>query len=230
MGLLVDDPREPEFYVASYHTRDAYEITVCSKTLLEAVRLELELQYAGALEAVEEDEDEAGLYQQKLAKLDLLRSNLIAYETGERTETGWDYVEQWEDVPRQMTAPTLDKMGIVVPPDTYRPWTEAERQLKGIHYGEAGRLILEQDEVADLCRLVQKLLAEGKAGNALQIGKNLWFFGETYADLAYPVLDAAYRALGREALAEILAVHRQYRHRKSVDIRDLATDPSGRSL
>ncbi len=46
-GYWIDAPREPEVYVASYHTRDAYEITVCGKTLLEVVRLDLELQYAG---------------------------------------------------------------------------------------------------------------------------------------------------------------------------------------
>ncbi len=162
-----------------------------------------------------------------MAKLNLLRSRLIAYETGERTETGWDYVERWEDVSRQMTAPTLDKMGIVVPPDTFRSWSEAELQLKGIHHGEAGQLTLEQDAAADLYRLAQEFLAEGKAGNALQIGKNLWFFGETYAELAYPVLAAAYRALGREALAEILVVHRQHRYKKSVDIREGTTAGAG---
>lgn len=65
-GYWVDVPREPEFYVASYHTRDAYEITVCGKTLLEAVRLELELQYAGALEEVEADEDEERIIPTKV--------------------------------------------------------------------------------------------------------------------------------------------------------------------
>lgn len=233
-GYWIDDPRETEFLVASYHTCDAYEITVCGKTLLEAVRLELELQYAGALEVVEEDEDdeddedETDCYRQKLAKLERLRRRLIAYETSERTETGWDYVEQWEDIPRQMTAPTLDKMGIVVPPDSFRSWSEAELQLKWIHSGKAGQLTLEQDEAADLYRLAQAFLAEGKAGNALQIGKDLWFFGKLYAELAYPILDAAYRALDREALAEILTVHRQHRHRKSVDIRESKADEGGK--
>ena len=55
----------------------------------------------------------------------------------------------------------------------------------------------------------------------MKLGKDLWAVGgERHTEYAYELLDAAYAALGREVLREVLRVHRANRELPSVDILD----------
>ncbi len=67
----------------------------------------------------------------------------------------------------------------------------------------------------------RQALREGFPGTALKLGKDLWAVGgERHTEYAYELLDAAYAALGREVLREVLRIHRANRDLPSVDILD----------
>ena len=65
----------------------------------------------------------------------------------------------------------------------------------------------------------RQALRDGFPASALELGKNLWATGdERKSELAYELLDAAYAALGRESLRQVLNTHRANRDLPSVDI------------
>jgi len=104
-----------------------------------------------------------------------------------------------ERKPRRATRATQEGMGVVVPRDA---WDDA---------AAARPLDLAGDPLATCVDLI----AGGKAGVALFHAKQIWVKDH---DLACRIMERAYRALGRDALAAIAEAHRLHPALPSVDM------------
>jgi hypothetical protein len=221
-GHYLDDPRQPEGCVASYYASDAFELSADGDTLFEAVRLHLEELTRDCLDSQETDSENAARYAVRLEELDRLREELKRVATTRRSETGEGYVEKYQarksSRARRITAPTQDGLCIVVPDGTYRPLSLRDRSL--------WRRLWDQDDPGELVKEARQALAEGFPGTALKLGKDLWAIpGEKRAAYAAELLDAAYAALGRDVLRQVLAAHLRERDRPWLD--SLHEDDSG---
>ncbi len=104
-------------------------------------------------------------------------------------------------------------MGVVAPPETYRPLSLPDKKLRSV-------LRREDDPIA-LVEEARQALRDGFPATALKLGKELWPLpGARKTEYAYELLDAAYAALGREVLRQVLRTHREHRELPSVDIFD----------
>lgn len=201
-GYWFDDPDHPSCYcIASYYSRDAFEISVEGHTLFEAFRLQLERSHSSTLENIETDpeaKEYRAKYENDLESYAATRDLLAQYALKDRTEIGDDYIEQYEgvDCERDMTAATPDGMGIVVPPHLYRPLSVSDEELLG--------LIIDEKDLTSLLQEADQRLSEGYAGTALQLGKNLWIGNPLRNQEAYQLLTSAYQALDRPTLAKWL--------------------------
>jgi hypothetical protein len=214
-GYYLDAPPEGPVCVASYCAEDAFEITVDGANLFEAVRLRLETLYAEYQEMQEGDSLSVSALKQALANLDQLREEMSS-GVGGRAERGTLYVDRYEpEVERfaLIQAATLDGMGIVVPPESYRPLSLPDEVL----WDHLCTMADPPDLVAEAWQALQV----GFPGTALKLGKDLWAVGnENARDLAFDLLGAAYTGLGRDLLRDVLEVHHQHRNLPSVDILD----------
>jgi hypothetical protein len=213
-GYFLDDPAAGPGCVASYYARDAYELSADGDNLFEAVRLHLEYSYRDYQEYMEEDEGEAAAYEADLRGLDELRGLLCRHATGDRPEVGDEYAERYAGLSARgarVVAATMEGMGVVVPPETYRPLSLPDRKLWP-------RLRREKDP-AGVVAGARQALRDGFPGTALKLGKDLWATtGKRKTAYAYELLDGAYSALGREVLRRVLHTHRADRDLPSVDI------------
>ncbi len=212
-GYYLDDPAAGVGCVASYYTRDVFELAVDGDDLFAALRLHLEESWAGweldrSYQLVDEEYDEA------VARLAALREQLMAFGTAEWPEVGQEYVDRYSGRATRRPAPaaaTCEGMGIIVPPELYRPLPWKDKKLWS--------LLEKEDDPIELVEVARRALHEGFPGTALKLGKDLWSFGTgRRAEYAYELLDAAYAALGREPLRRVLQVHRANRELPSVDI------------
>jgi hypothetical protein len=212
-GYYLDDPGKDPYCVASYYANDAFELEGNCATLFEALRLELEQRERDAAEHLESHPSKAAEYAAKRVELVELRAKLLRYATADRPETGEAYVEKylWARPPRsaQVVAATREGMGIVVPPDQYRPLSVPDKKL--------WKYLRKTEDLRELLDEARTALAEGFPGTALKLGKELWCTGNK-REFAYDLLDAAYATLGREVLREVLAHHRAHPHLPYVDI------------
>jgi hypothetical protein len=213
-GCYLDDPAVASGCVASYYTRDAFEMSVDGDDLFEAVRLFLEEHYGDS-----ELDHSYGLiadeeYQQSQEALASFREKLMTFGTGKRRETGATYVDRYSGRAThraEVVAETYEGMGIVVPPDRYRALSRKDAKL--------WPYLCDTEDPADVVEEARQALRDGFPGTALKLGKDLWAAGgEQHTEYAYELLDAVYAALGREVLREVLRVHRQNRDLPSVDI------------
>ncbi len=213
-GYYLDDPTTAAAScVASYYAGDAFEMEANSDTLFAAVRLELEQHDRDCAESQAVDPANAGAYAAKRAEIDEVRRKLQRYATADRTETAEAYVEKYLGVRParfgRVTAPTRDGMGIVVPPGTYRPLSVPDKKL--------GKALRKKDELAVLVEEARTALRAGYPGTDLKLGKELWATGIKRSQ-AWDLLDAAYAALGRDVLRQVLANHRAFPNLPFVDI------------
>ena len=212
-GYYLDDPADGRGCVASYFRLDAFQLSADGDTLFEALRMELEAQY----EPGEGREDES-----RPEQLDRLRQTLQECATAERPERGDFYVETYQGrVARRvaMIASTPEGMGVVAPPETYRPPSLPNKKLRSLLY--------KQDDPAAIVDDARQALRDGFPATALKLGKELWPLpGERKTEYAYELLDAAYAALGRPVLRQVLRTHREHRDLPSVDIFE-AEDKAG---
>jgi hypothetical protein len=219
-GYYLDDPAQPRATVASYYARDAFELSCDGDGLFEAMRLHLEHLQRDCEDYRSEAEEGAGEYDRHLDQLARLRERLMGYATRERTETGDEYTERYTGSwlrKEWVVAPTPEGMGIVVPEGTYRPLSLTGREL--------WRSLRRDKDPSDLVEEARLALREGFAGTALQLGKGLWATsGEVRQGYASALLDGAYAALGREALRQVLRIHRENLALPSVDILHLEFD------
>lgn len=217
-GYWLDDPTEIPHYVASYFSNDAYEINLEGNNIFEAVRIYLERAYISWQEYLEyegENESDAEYYKDKIERVNVVREILKKYATGERHEIGDEYIGQDEysilNPPRQPVASTFDAMGIVVPSQLYRTvrWTDEELR----------EIFDKTDNPQEVIEEAWQALREGFPGTALQIGKDLWEWDDYRdKDYGFRLMDAAYEALGRNLLRQVLQVHQQNRFLRSLDI------------
>jgi hypothetical protein len=200
--------------VAGYYAYEAFDLSVEGDDLFESVRLWLE-DYQSDCEldhsyGLIDDREHA----ETLAKIAALRQCLLPFGTQERREVGAAYVDRyagWTFCRGDVVAETHDNMGIVVPPESYRPFSRGDEEL--------WPYLFESDDPRDVVEEARQALREGFPGTALKLGKDLWAVGgERHTEHAYELLDAAYAALGRDVLREVLRVHRANRDLPSVDI------------
>jgi hypothetical protein len=213
-GYYLDDPAARLGCVASYYTEDAFELMTDGDTLFEALRLHLEQRHRDCVEYREFDPQHAADYDATLAELAELRRKLQVYETGDRPEVGEAYVEKYVAERRrakQIIAMTLDGMGIVAPRELYRPLSLKDKKLWKVLWSE--------DDPAALVEEARRALRDGFPATALKLGKDLWAVsGERHTEYAYELLDAAYAALRRDVLREVLREHRKHRDLPVVDL------------
>jgi hypothetical protein len=215
-GYYFDDQASSTACVASYYAHDVFEMALDGDDLFECVRLWLE-------ESQSDSELDHGYgliddreHEETLARVATLRHCLLSFGTEERREVGAAYVDRYSGQALhrgEVVAETVDNMGIVVPPETYRPLSLADRDL--LPY------LTSTENPIDMVEEARHALREGFPGTALKLGKDLWAVGgEQPTQYAYELLDAAYAALGREVLRKVLRVHRENRDLPSVDILD----------
>jgi hypothetical protein len=211
-GYYLDDPAAASGCMASYYASDAFDLSVDGDDLFEAVRLHLEQCYRDCEEYGEDEPAGRADYKEEMQRLDGWRNKLTAFGTATRREIGAAYVDRYAGRSRRRpTAPTQEGMGIVVAKEFYRPLSWRDRKLWYYLY--------ETEDPADVVAEARQALREGVPGTALKLGKDLWAVGgERHTEYAYELLDAAYAALGRDVLREVLRVHRANRDLPSVDI------------
>jgi hypothetical protein len=102
-------------------------------------------------------------------------------------------------------------MGIVVHPELYRPLSVKDKPL--------WKRLWKDDNPTELVDEARQALRDGFPGTALKLGKELWAVGgEKKTEYAFELLDAAYTALGRDVLREVLRAHRAGRDRPWLDV------------
>jgi Uncharacterised conserved protein (DUF2228) len=220
-GYYLDDPATPTACVASYYTNDAFELMTDGDTLFEALRLDLEQRHRDCLEYRDAESEHAAECDETLAALANLRRALQRYETGDRAEVGEEYVETYQAERRRakrIVARTQEGMGVVAPRETYRPLSLKDKKL--------WKTLWSEDDPLALVNEARQALRDGYPTTALKLGKDLWAVGgERHTEYAVELLDAAYAALKREVLREVLRQHRVHRHLPLVDI--LALEEQG---
>lgn len=213
-GCYLDDPADGRGCVASYYADDAFELSADGDDLFQAVRLELEAQHHDCEEYLGEDPEHAADYEARLERLDALRKAVQANATADRLERGDAYCEKHRSAVARnaaVIASTPEGMGVVAPPETYRPPSLPDKKLRS--------LIRKEDDPLPVVEEGRQALRDGFPAAALKLGKELWpMRGKRKTEYAYELLDAAYAALGREALRQVLRTHRAHRDLPSVDI------------
>ncbi|KAK2603971.1 hypothetical protein QQS21_003807 [Conoideocrella luteorostrata] len=196
-GLYVDDPAQPPFHVAYFYSRDAFEIHTCGSTMFEFFRNQVEETHVQLKESSEDGGVDEEDYQEGLEQLARLRAAFPASKTGDRPEVGSEYLDKYCDShERETVAPTRDEIGIVIPEEKYVA-------LSGRDVFLSGNKPFTAEEVGAWEKEAMDLLERGYPGAALKLGKDLWIFRD-YRETSYSLLDAAYTALDRPLLRNLL--------------------------
>jgi Uncharacterised conserved protein (DUF2228) len=210
-GYYLDDPGRGTRCVACYYHEDDFEMAADGNTLFKAVRLFFEERLAEYDEDREYAESMFGDFEETSARIDKLRQTLQQFATADRPETGSSYVETYGDLRparfRRVVADTPEGMGIVVPPRLYQPLSLSDKEL--------WRYLQRTDDPDEMIEEARQALHDGYPGTVLKLGKDLWATGW---DEAWDLLDAAYAALERPILREILKVHHEHRDRPWLDV------------
>lgn len=214
-GYYFDDPPDGPRCVARYDLEEFMEIGTEGNTLFQAIRWWLEMGWED-----EKDRYRAGRItpeelQNKKERLDHIRDTLRQFGTRNRPGAGYKYTDKYgQRSParfRQVLEDTGDGMGIIVPPETYRPLSLAPEQLD--------KQLWETDDPTELVQQARQALRQGFPGTTLLAGKELWAVSKPrHQEYAAELLDAAYAALGREVLRQVLRTHVEHRYRPYLDI------------
>ena len=208
-GYFFDSPGELPPVVASYLHRDTFEHAACRDGVSNAVRLHVEQSEIVFAEMIEHDPDEEEYYRDKLAELVIVRDHLAAAWRADRPQTGQDYLDEYNGQSgRVETLPTWSRMGVVVPPGSYRPIGHPNTFRARPENRKPPSLT--PAAVGPLVAAATAHLAAGYPGSALQLGHDLWCWAGDYP-ACYDLLDAAYAALGREPLRKQMHDAREYR-------------------
>jgi hypothetical protein len=212
-GYFLDDPPAGPGCIAHYYADEPSEMTASGNNLFEALRLELETQYEDWVERALEGPEAKAISEERVRDLDGLRELLGRWAPGGPPETGAAYLLEPPRLAREerVAAQTHEGMGVVVPPELYRPLSMTDRLL--------WEYLLREDDPAAVVEEARQALRDGFPGTALKLGKELWSLGgEPATASACELLETAYTALGREVLRNVLQTHRANRDLPWVDI------------
>jgi hypothetical protein len=212
LGLWFDDPAGPPSGVVAYYNNDAYDLGHYPANLFLTLRRELEDSYEGTLENLEYDPDEAASYRKELRRHDQLREALRPRMPGaarRRKQQGQDYLDRYTDQDvndSKVVAFTWGQECIVAPQTLYRePRADDETIWREVRTSAGAARWLKEAERA---------LQAGHPATALKLGKDVWHLAPTKVEgRACAVMEAAYHALGRPLLAQVLRVRQQQRDR-----------------
>jgi hypothetical protein len=206
-GLWYDDPRDLPAFVAGCYARDDPSIwTHGTPTLLAEVRHGLDRQ----AEEMKANDEHRRLFQWPMHAL----SQAVAgFAAAEAAAVASDGVPRWQDAPRQSIG---GGTGPALPPgsgDTRSarwPYDANER---------SDAFAAGSPEADEWVATARRELAAGQPAFALVLGRELYQCDrEEQRDLALDLLTAAYRALGRDALADLAVVHQANRDLANTDI------------
>lgn len=194
-GLWFDDPAEPASTIVANYARDSAETwDTRARDMLALLREQL----------AELERDEApGL------ALAMLERAIAWFEREAADELAADPPSRWRDVARPSI---IGSMGPALLPEH----GDARASEASQRY-EAYRS--ESPDVDAWIAQAQRELEQGQPAFALVLGRELhWFDADRWREAGLALLVDAYRALGRDALAEIAIVHHRHRDLRSVAI------------
>jgi hypothetical protein len=211
-GLWYDEPAGGAAGVARTDANRFVELRLCvGLSPLQALR--------GELETAVGDVAQDRTMRARTYRLAFVREALCAFETGERPERAYPYVERHPYLaryrPERTRVPTADGAGAWLPGDA--------GALLYRYPGAIVRALVERDPAVEVqvARALEQLAA-GDPGDALALGRDLHWWSGRFVDgqwgqqrawaaqvleLTERLLVGAYHALGRPALAEIARVH-----------------------
>lgn len=198
-GLWYDDPAQLPAFVVFNWARDSAETwTNGAATLL--------VQLRHRIDAVAADYGTDGPEARQLRPLS---AALDWFAAADREAVAADGLPTWARSPRQATAVSLFPS---LPPDSGDPrLARSEQRLRIFRAGgpDADGLIAD----------AERELAAGQPAYALAVGGELhWLDADEYRERGLALLVGAYRALGRDALADIAEVHAAHRDLRSVSV------------
>jgi hypothetical protein len=209
LGLWFDDPVEPPTCMAWYWSLDGYDLGYWPANLFLTLRCQLEMSSAGVLDNLEADPENAAYYEEELRQHDELREALrsrMPGAAGRRKQTGWEYVDRYDkvDMKREVVGRTWGHEGIAAPKHLYRDPAADDETI--------WREVREADGAARWLAEAEQALRDGYPATALKLGKDLWHLAPKEAEAdACRVMVAAYYALGRPLLAEVLKARKEQR-------------------
>jgi hypothetical protein len=182
-GYYYDDINTLPGCVAGYFHHDTYTLFEAGATIFDAVKKEAETYLNSLNEWIEEGRYDTEDCAEELADFQEFLAQLQSY-CDRHTISAL--------AGREKTAATWDDMGIIVPPETYRPLTQQTK--------------------ADKLVEAQTALNEGFPGTALKFAKDLWSLHDpAWEPEAIALMQAAYTALDRTLLRDILQEHLESR-------------------
>jgi hypothetical protein len=209
LGLWFDDPMEPPTAVAGYWSLEGFDLGFYPANLFLTLRAHLELSYMWTQETLESDPENTAAYEEELRRHDELRELLTSrmpVAARGREQTGCEYVDQYDDrdVERAAVNRPRGLEGIAAPPHLYRTPQADEETIQ--------REVRGADGAARWLRAAEQALHDGYPATALKLGKDLWHLAPMGAkDGACQVMVAAYNALGRPLLGEVLKARKEQR-------------------
>jgi hypothetical protein len=197
-GLWFDDPAEPASTIVANYARDSAETwDTGARDMLALLR--------GQLAECERDEAPS-------VALALLERAIAWFEREAADELAADPPSRWRDVARPEIIGSASSLGPALLPEHGDPRaSEASRRYEAYRSESA--------EVDAWIAAATRELELGQPAFALVLGRELhWFDDDRWREPGLALLVAAYRALGRDALAEIALVHHRHRDLRSVAI------------
>jgi hypothetical protein len=210
LGYWFDDPLEPPSCVVGYYNNDAYDLGHYPANLFLTLRRELEYSLEGTLENMADDPAHLAEYEKDLERLGALREAIRPYMPGasrRRKQQGADYADRYteQDVDDSgMVGETWGRECICAPAHLYAPPSADDETIWQEVRDAAG--------ATRWLREAQRELRDGHPATALKLGKDVRHLGpkEVEPD-ACAVMQAAYHALGRPLLAEVLKARTEQR-------------------
>lgn len=198
-GLWYDDPAELPSLIAHNYARDSAETwTNNAPTLLAALGLCVD----SVLSDYGDDGEESELLEPLVAALGW-------FADADRQALEADGERRWASAKRWSSAISIFP---ALPPGSGDPrLSRSPGRVSGFHAGVP--------ESAGWITRAEREMAAGKPAFALAVGSELhWADLGQYRLVSRDLLVSAYRALGRDALAEIADVHAAHRNLSSVDV------------
>ncbi|MEV0455874.1 ADP-ribosylation family protein [Catellatospora methionotrophica] len=205
-GLWYDDPAEPPSFVAHNYARDSAETWTS----------DMPTPLAQVHQRLNDCDDEARYDQehdtpQSRWRRYAVRRAVEAFAGADRQAQEQTGISRWAQSNRPAIVGSL---GPALPSDAGDPRGSYEQ--KEYRYQA---YVTRSPEVSVMVEEAEQELRNGKSAFALVLGRELhWIDIDDYRATSLRLLTAAYRTLGRNALAEIAAIHHAHRDLPSVAI------------